>query len=284
MAPKKEYQIRLKKFDWSMVKRNATVAMIGGRGSGKSTCMRDMLYHFRDFPIGTVVSPTEKMNRSFSEHVPPMFIHDKCTDELMRKILHRQELVVERQREDPEFANVDPSAFLVLDDCMYDQSWQKSEEIRKIYFNGRHYLLLSVLALQDALGLQIGFRNNTDWAFIFRTNNTNNIHRLYQHFCGMFPTEAVFKQVLNQVTTDFGCLVVNMAPGTSADFTEQVFWYKAEQHPEPWRTCLDVFWEQSRREQELEQQQRREDDGEPFDHQMFAGGKNGVRINVRRVS
>lgn len=276
---KKEYQLRLKKFSFDMMSPTSTVAMIGSRGQGKSFCMRDLLYHFTNIPIGTLISPTEEMNGGFGDHVPKMFIHDKYTDDLMEKVLKRQKLLITKIKNDPEFANVDPHAWLMLDDCMYDTNWQKSESIRNVFFNGRHYKLLVVLALQDCLGLQLNFRNNTDWAFIFRTNNAINRTRLYKYFCSMFPKESVFAQVLNQVTADYGCLVVHMT-SKSDNLTDQVFWYKADVHNERWRTCLDYFWEQA----EQEDQDDEPEAGDDFNQQIFGAGRNGIQVNVRKIA
>ena len=60
--------------------------------------MRDLLYHFSNIPIGTLISPTEEMNGGFGAHVPKMFIHDKYSDDLMEKVLKRQKLLIKKDQ------------------------------------------------------------------------------------------------------------------------------------------------------------------------------------------
>ena len=57
--------IKLKKFDMSTIEDHKIIVMIGKRGTGKSFLIKDLLYNKEDIQVGTVVSPTEKMNKFF---------------------------------------------------------------------------------------------------------------------------------------------------------------------------------------------------------------------------
>ena len=58
--------------------------------------------------------------------------------------------MIEQIKQNP---NIDPRAFLILDDCLYDQSWVKDVNIRSLFMNGRHYKILFILTMQFALGI-----------------------------------------------------------------------------------------------------------------------------------
>ena len=45
--------------------------------------------------------------------------------------------------------SVDPRAFLILDDCLYDNTWAKDKNMRSVFMNGRHYKLLFLLKIYD---------------------------------------------------------------------------------------------------------------------------------------
>jgi hypothetical protein len=56
----------------------------------------------------------------------------------------------------------------------------------------------------------------------------------------MFPTFEMFCQFMDQCTENFECLVI--CNGVQSNKLEdQVFWYKASDHP-PFRLCDDSLW------------------------------------------
>ena len=63
---------------------------------------------------------------------------------------------------------IDPRAFLILDDCLYDNTWSKDKWMRSVFMNGRHYKLLFLLTMQYALGVPPNLRTNIDYVFILR--------------------------------------------------------------------------------------------------------------------
>ena len=113
-------EIKLKKFDMSMVEDDAVVVFIGKRKTGKSFLIRDLLHHKKSFPISTVISATENANGFYSEIIPSIFIHNKFSDELVGNVLKRQELVVgkNKERKKQGMPLVDDRMVFVMDDMM----------------------------------------------------------------------------------------------------------------------------------------------------------------------
>lgn len=267
----KKPSLKLRKFSFDMMGRSDVVAVVAKRKSGKSFFIRDMLYHFRDVPVGTVISPTEKCNDFYKEFIPASLIHDEYRDDIIENVLKRQRLVLDKKKHDPEYAQVDPSAFLLLDDCMADTRWQKAPVMREVFFNGRHFKLLTVLSLQYVMGLTVAFRNQVDWVFLFKESIWANKKRLYENFAGMFHNQKMFETVLDKITNDYGCLVIYLG-SKSSNLTDQIFWYLAEDRSGGgWRTCLDCFWDMGKSQEEEE-----EDTGDFSRH----FGRNKVDINV----
>ena len=97
--------------------------------------------------------------------------------------------------------------------------------------NGRHYKLLFILTMQFALGIPPNLRTNIDYVFILRENYVSNRKRLYEHYAGMFPTFEMFCQVMDRCTENYECLVINNN-SKSNKLQDQVYWYKAEAHPD----------------------------------------------------
>ena len=173
--------LNLRKFDMNKIGKGSVVIMIGKRNTGKSFLTKDLLWYKRDIPIGTVISGTEGANQFYSKIVPPLFIHEEYSAEIIANSLKRQKLVVQKMREQEEQygqSNIDPHAFVILDDCLYDNSWTKDTNIRSLFMNGRHYKVLMIITSQYSLGIPPNLRCNVDFVFIFRENIVNNRKRL----------------------------------------------------------------------------------------------------------
>tara|TARA_B110000114_G_C15050049_1_gene380854 strand:+ start:93 stop:908 length:816 start_codon:yes stop_codon:yes gene_type:complete len=236
--------LEIKKFDITSIKKDKVCVFIGKRETGKSFLVRDLLYYHQDIPIGTVISGTEAANCFYGNIVPGLFIHDKYTPEIIHNTLKRQKMVVKRlKQENDNFGSsaINPNAFLILDDCLYDASWTRDTNIRSIFMNGRHYKMMFIITMQYALGIPPNLRTNIDYVFILRENYVSNRKRLYENFAGMFPSFEVFCQVMDQCTENFECLVVHNN-AKSNKLEDQVYWYKADPHDD-FKIGAEEFWQ-----------------------------------------
>ena len=164
-------EIQLRKFDISQIKDDKVVVLIGKRDTGKSFLCKDILYYHSDIPVGQVISGTEAANQFYGSLVPKLFIHDTFNTEIVANMLKRQRMMVEKKNQGE---NVDPRAFLILDDCLYDNKWTKDVCMRSVFMNGRHWKLLFLLTMQYALGVPPNLRTNIDFVFILRENYVSN--------------------------------------------------------------------------------------------------------------
>ena len=219
--------VQLKKFDMSQIADDKVVVFIGKRETGKSFLVRDMLYYKQDIPVGTVISGTEAANSFYGSMMPGLFIHGEFTEEIINNYLKRQRRIVKEYNANSK--TVDPRAFFILDDCLYDNSWIKNKNIRAMFMNGRHYKSLFIITMQYALGIPPNLRTNIDYVFILRENIQANRKRIWEQYAGMFPSFDIFCQVMDQCTEDFECLVINNN-SKSNKLEEQVYWYKADPH------------------------------------------------------
>jgi len=208
----------LKKFDMKHISfrpdenKGPVVVLIGRRDTGKSYLVRDLLYHHQDIPIGTVISGTEAGNGFFSSHVPKLFIHDEYNTAIIENILKRQKTVLKQIKKEMEVykrTNIDPRAFVILDDCLYDNKWTKDKMMRLLFMNGRHWKIMLIITMQYPLGIPPNLRTNIDYVFILREPYIANRKRIWENYAGMFPTFESFAQVMDQCTENFECLVIN---------------------------------------------------------------------------
>jgi hypothetical protein len=274
--------VQLKKFDINSIKDNKIIVFIGKRNTGKSILVIDYLYHHRTFPLGTVISPTDNYNFTYRPHIPSIFIHDEYTPELLEQILERQKSICQSCKTDEAYADVDPRAFVVLDDCLADgNEWVKDRNIKWIFMNGRHAQITFILTMQYCMGITPNLRTNVDYIFICKETKLGNMKRLYEHYAGMFPCFEMFRVVLNKCTKNYGCLVIDNS-SNSDKIEEQVYWYRSDLNKPDWDTfklCYPIFWKNN--EVFLAGKDKKKEDN--IDFSQLGVKKNQHPFNVKQL-
>jgi hypothetical protein len=275
--------LELKKFDMKRItflkdeNKGPVIVLIGRRDTGKSYLVRDLLYHHRDIPIGTVISGTEAGNGFYASHVPKLFIHDEYSSGIIENILKRQKSVmkeVNKQIQMYKSSKIDPRSFVILDDCLYDSTWTRDKLMRLLFMNGRHWKVLLVITMQYPLGCPPTLRTNIDFVFILREPYISNRKRIYDNYAGMFPTFESFCQVMDQCTENYECLVIDNNV-KSNKLSEQIFWYKADSTiRHDFKLGAKEFWEMSKNMKD-------DDDDTPYNPEQYR--KVGQKINVKKT-
>ena len=274
--------LELKKFDMKNItfqaneNKGPVVVLIGRRDTGKSFLVRDLLFYKRDIPIGTVISGTEEGNGFYGKHVPKLFIHNEYNTAIIENVLKRQKQVLKQVKKETETykrSNIDPRTFVILDDCLYDNGWTKDKMMRLLFMNGRHWKVMLVITMQYPLGVPPNLRTNIDYVFILREPYIANRKRIYENYAGMFPTFESFCQVMDQCTENYEYLVINNN-SKSNKLHDQIFWYKADSHPD-FKMGSKEFWD-------LSKNLGSDDEDESYDPDA-SRKKSGQRINVKKT-
>jgi len=276
--------LELKKFDMKNISfkpnenKGPVVVLIGKRDTGKSFLVRDLLYYQQDIPIGTVISGTEEGNGFYGKMVPKLFVHTEYNTAIIENILKRQRTVLKQIKKEMETykrSSIDPRAFVILDDCLYDNTWARDKMMRLLFMNGRHWKIMLVITMQYPLGIPPTLRTNIDYVFILRENYIANRRRIYENYAGMFPTFESFCQVMDQCTENYECLVINNN-SKSNKLHDQVFWYKADNHGD-FRLGSKEFWE-------LSKSLKDDDDEEQYDPNKSQKRGAGPKISVKKAN
>lgn len=225
--------LNLSKFDPLTIGKGKVVVIIGKRGTGKSLLVRDIMYAKRDIPAGIVMSGTEDGNGFYKQFVPDCFIFSKFDEKALERLLKRQrELSVKQRATD---------VFVILDDLMYDRSVMKSETMRQLLFNGRHWKIFLIVTAQFVTNLPAEIRANCDYVVACREVIASNRKRLHEMFFGIFPTRRMFEVVFQKCTAGYEVLVMDNTK-MSNKIEDCVFWYKATANPPPFRVGHPMFW------------------------------------------
>ena len=273
----------LKRFDMKSISfkpnesKGPVCVLIGRRDTGKTYLVNDLLYYHQDIPIGTVISGTEEGNGFYGKLVPKLFIHNEYNTAIIENILKRQRGVLKQIKKEMEQfrrSTIDPRTFVILDDCLYDNTWARDKMMRLLFMNGRHWKVMLIITMQYPLGIPPALRTNIDYVFILREPYIANRKRIYENYAGMFPTFESFCQVMDQCTENYECLVINNN-SKSNKLQDQVFWYKADTHND-FRLGSKEFWELSK------QINDDDDDGDQYDPQNVKKRSQGPKIAVKK--
>ena len=276
--------LELKKFDMKNISFKANenkgpvVVLIGKRDTGKSFLVRDLLYYHQEIPIGTVISGTEEGNGFYAKMVPKLFVHNEYNTAIIENILKRQRTVLKQIKKEVETykrSTIDPRAFVILDDCLYDATWTRDKMMRLLFMNGRHWKVMLVITMQYPLGIPPTLRTNIDYVFILRENYIANRKRIYENYAGMFPTFESFCQVMDQCTENYECLVINNN-SKSNKLQDQVFWYKADNHND-FKLGSKEFWE-------LSKSINSDDEDEKYDPDSAKKRGAGQKITIKKAN
>lgn len=222
-------KIQIPEFCLEEMVDDAAILIIAKRGSGKSWVIKALLEHLRKrIPVGMIISKTEKKSPFFSAVFPDTFIHENFVPEKVEKMLLRQEEMIQKRVEAQKKGKyVNPRFVLVMDDCLADSAdWKRHPIVREIMMNGRHSALTYILSMQYSLGMGPDLRTNFDYVFIMRETFPENQKKLYNHYAGMFKTQQQFSAALEELTKNYGCMVLKNK-SQSGDISQQVGYFKA---------------------------------------------------------
>lgn len=278
-------KLSLRKFNIQGLKDDSVVVYIGARNTGKTVNLLDTLRYHTTIPIGVIISPTESANHNFEKVCPKMLIYDEYEPEIIQKFLERQRKIVSQYNEEKKKygrTDLDPRAFLILDDCLYDKSWINDKNIRYIFMNGRHLKIFLLITMQYPLGIPPALRANVDYIFINRCNMIKDREKIWHQYAGMFPTFDMFSQVMTQCTENYECIVIDKK-SQSNKLEDQVYWYKSDINVN-YRLCSKELWEMQAMDDErraLGYAQEADDEAD-FDPNVIKKNKNAPQIRVKK--
>ena len=240
MRPNKKHfftliRMKIRKFQPATLGDDKVCLFIASRGSGKSTLIADVLWHKRNIPSGVAMSFTEGGNKFFSKYLPESYVYDEFNSSALGRVLRYQKGRAARLGK----AKC-PSLFIILDDCAFDKTVFKNPDLQEVFMNGRHYSVFLMLTLQYVLMLPIVMRVNSDVVFLMKDNNNNNVRKMWEQFGGVFDNFKDFKEVFDELTNDYGAMVINNN-ARSSNIEDVVFWYRAEVR-EPFKAGSRSFW------------------------------------------
>ena len=234
-------EFNLRRFDMRRMRKGKVSLFVARRGMGKSTLMMDTLWNYRKkHDAAMAVSPTEESTEQLAHCIPSTFIYgdyEKCPA-LGRAVAFGRNEAKKRKRlgKGYEMRNM----LMILEDCTCHKGLKRDQDLRRILMNGRHWGITLLMTMQYAMDLGPDMRTQFDYVFVLMEKSRQTRKKLYDNWFGIVPNFEMFDQMMNICTENYGCLVLDN-PSRSSRIEDNVFWYRAKQHP-PFRIGSRAYW------------------------------------------
>ena len=222
------YHYHLRKFNMNRIRDGSIVVILGRRESGKTTLIREILRSKPDSSKhGTCVVPTiaeEALYKQDQQNNPSFQVISEYSPAVVDAFVKERAMNMKMNMNE---SNPDNKSCLVLDNCLFDNSWSSDANIKRLFANSRSYRTMLLISLGDTgCGIPPVLRMNTDFVFLCRDNVMNTREKLYKQWAGIFPDFDTFCQVMDQCTEHYECLVIDNTV-KSNKIEDQVFWYRS---------------------------------------------------------
>ena len=200
-------------YDWSKLKADYTVLIVGKRNTGKSTMLRYIMFQLArrqalDIVVGC--NPTEGTNHNLEHFLPPCWIYDTFAEAKLAQLLEWQDRTIAN--------NVGQNLGIILDDILGEKAQgaaknakkrvMHSDVIDKIMKIGRQRRIFFITAVQDLSAVPESFRGQCDLVIAFTTNSRVTRKKIHETFFD-FLSDDEFRAAFAQCTTDYCALAVD---------------------------------------------------------------------------
>jgi GTPase SAR1 family protein len=201
-------------FNLNSIKDNSNILIIGMRASGKSTLVRNIVYHKRDCNIGAVFSKTEHVNKFYSDFCPENTIYHEFNKFVVMDMVDKRKTV-----EEVDFT------INIMDDCFSSKTdWTTNQEIVDMMDSN----MMNIFCIQFPQLFKQEFLDKIDYIFFMNESFISNRKRLY-NYTNVVDNFEDFNRIFNHITTinHYNSLVVyNPRCENQSNIEEQIFWYK----------------------------------------------------------
>jgi hypothetical protein len=193
----------------------STSLIVGKRAVGKTTLGKHRADQVIDEDTKVLVFSPVGDPRDYALNVHTEF-HDK----------YESDLIDDHIKNKKTFEGTRKASVILLDDALYNpKAIQGDNNLLCLMMNARGLNVHSILIQQYVMGLTPQMRANMDYVFLFRETSISNRRKIYEQYAGMFPSYELFSKVFDDVTKNYGCMVIDNT-SCSDRLEDHVFWYK----------------------------------------------------------
>lgn len=173
----------------------------GNQGEGKSFIIKYIMYTLRDkLDYGIVFTNTSFDDSNYDFIKDRDFIHPEFNEEKLFNLMKIQEAQEKNNRK---------LAFVIFDDCLYDEKQWSSRYLKRLLTTVRHYNIFVIISSQYPNHIPLNVRTLAWHIIIFSGfENKQAINALYESYGQRFNTLYDFKDFLFKIPK-YGFVYIN---------------------------------------------------------------------------
>jgi GTPase SAR1 family protein len=225
-------QIQPNKFDLKSLKTRSSYLIIGEKHSGKTTLIKELIHYFdKDCNIKTgFIYCNSKSDLSvYNNFCSNTFIYNDF-NLMLEKAINKQEQFNKEYKtgKHKETYEKDSSLLVVIDDIIDMSLVTNNTHFMNIIFNGHYYNITLIISIQSVNIFPSNLRQNFNMIFLFNTDNEREIKQIYYSFGGIYPSEKIFKSVLQEYTKDYQTLIIDFTGRYNVSLNDNIRIYKTD--------------------------------------------------------
>ena len=227
---------------------NATIAIIGRRGSGKSTIVRYLLWGYK-YLTGSayVISNTADLNKDYNGMVPDAAITREYNPEMIKSIFNGQSKIRQKVDQGNLRDNIKKMVVIVMDDILSDAKWKNDKYMKMMINDGRHFYFTNILSVQNPQAINNKDREAFDYLIITSASNDNYKKFIYNNYINhdIINNYKQFTNIVSRCTEGYRAMIIdNKKMSTCSNISESIFYLDIKK-PEAYkrRVCVsNRFW------------------------------------------
>jgi hypothetical protein len=189
--------------------RSGVHVIIGRRATGKTVLTSDLLFKSR-LRFGLIFDPIQytypgrtRWNTTEDggpyDFIKKEFKYNDIEEDVLERFIKVQKRRAQRGKK----------AFIVFDNCMFERKVLRGEYFRRLIMDARHIKCYVLLCITYPTALPPALRAQASTTFILQENSNRARQQLHQNWAGCIPTLGDFNTILDAVTQDYHCLVID---------------------------------------------------------------------------
>lgn len=203
-----------------------------------TTFIENLVYYTRNkYPVARIWTGSEDMYKKMCKIFHPLYVSNYYDVGEVSKLIARQKARIMENGKN----HIGNNCINIIDDLTDDRSIFKSKEMASLFKVGpQHWNMVTMVASQYAIDLPPPLRKCASYVAIFKESNANDRKKLYNNFGGICGSERNFCEILDQVTGDYTCLIIDNRR-QSTNPADCLYWYRTKPILEPWKFGCDEY-------------------------------------------
>lgn len=237
------YQFKITKLD----KGNYYGFQIDGNGrfllgdftvTHNTTFIENLVYYNRHkYPVAKACTGSDDVYRKLCKIFPPLNVSNEYDVKEIETLITRQRARLMENHHHPHNYCIN-----IIDDVAADKTIFKSKAFKGLFKYGpQHWDMVTIVSSQCALDLPPELRKCPSYIALFQETNPVERKKLYNSFGGICGTEKDFGYILDQITGDYTCLIIDNR-SQSKNKSDKLFYYKTRVLPTSgWKFGCDEY-------------------------------------------